>query len=253
MGVVVVSNFSSRKEQRYWLDWVERRASTSLSDGHYCSRASCLVCEFSGVRGGMFLARVTTHSASATSHTSRTAPTLSEPSLSVLCVQRSAVRSLAWPCPVALLPCLSSGGTFVIHVLSMHPSSALIMPPRASNYLSRPNCLSCPILSPADVKVSNRCEPARAQPCHLPLRHSHSPPPPPADAAYCAPYRRACLPTAAVPHSSSQQQRQRAARPLHPPTRQITRTTSYQHAGAQQHHAENCAIAQHTRGSTTLV
>jgi len=43
------------------------------------------------------------------------------------------------------------------------------------------------------------------------------------------------------------------AQQLHPPARQITPATSYQHTGAQQHHAENCAIAQRTRGSTTLV
>jgi hypothetical protein len=57
--------------------------------------------------------------------------------------------------------------------------------------------------------------------------------------------------------SDGQHQRQRAACPpnekLHlPAPRQITRATSYQHAGAQQHHAENCAIAQRTKRSTTL-
>lgn len=105
----------------------------------------------------------------------RTAPTLSEPSVSVQC-SAAARACLALPCPGC-----HRIGPVVIHVLSMHPSlSALLMPPRASNYLSRPNCLS--VLSPADVKVSRRCEPARAQPCYLSLP---SPPPPlPADAAH---------------------------------------------------------------------
>jgi hypothetical protein len=111
------------------------------------------------------------------------------------------------------------------------------------------SCLSCPASRRRQEGLNSlaRSPPAclHAQPpCYLPpAAHSH-------------PHSLLSCPAAAVTVPSDSQrvtETAACAQQLHPPARQITPATSYQHTGAQQHDAENCAIAQRTRGSTTLV
>ena len=172
---------------------------------------------------------------------------------------QSAISSLV------AVPCLPVTGTFVIHVLSMHPMPPLNARPRvplvASTTVLCP-VLSCPVLCVRAVRPQAACFPptsrrsqlATSLPCLACTRKHHAIClPPPTTLIACCPAlscRRSHCCCSRLPASD---RTAACAQQLHPPARQIIPATSYQHTGAQQHHAENCAIAQRTRGSTTLV
>lgn len=71
--------------------------------------------------------------------------------------------------------------------------------------------------------------------------------PPPTTLIACCPVLPWCRSHCCCSRLPASDRTAACAQQLHPPARQITPATSYQHTGAQQHHAENCAIAQRTK------